>query len=194
MAHAARRLFAERGFEVVTVAEIAALADVSSKTVFNHFPAKEQLHFEYDPLMWRTPAQAVRERLEGESVMDAVRRLLPRPPASPDGSVEAVAAHARTYRDSPALRAYAREMFAGHERALREEIEAEAGSEPGVMAAILLAPVREVWESTLLRIAQGALPGEAAERGGRSSTRRSTCWRGGCRVPRAPTSRRQERA
>ena len=80
IAHAARRLFAERGFEVVTVAEIAALADVSSKTVFNHFPAKEQLHFEHDPLMWRTPAQVVRERAAGEPVMDAVRRVLSRRP------------------------------------------------------------------------------------------------------------------
>ncbi|SNT60903.1 transcriptional regulator, TetR family [Streptosporangium subroseum] len=219
IAHAARRLFAERGFEVVTVAEIAALADVSSKTVFNHFPAKEQLHFEHDPLMWRTPAQVVRERAAGEPVMDAVRRVLSRAPApsgkGPDaGAVppgggtdagagpseegpgaappaatrdagpfsteartgagmaasevfdaEAVAVHARIYRDSPALRAYAREMFAGHERALREVIEAEDGPEPGIMAAILLAPVREVWEATLLRIAEGAAFDEAAEQG-----------------------------
>ena len=45
IAAAARRLFAERGFEAVTVAEIARAADVAEKTVFNHFATKEHLAF-----------------------------------------------------------------------------------------------------------------------------------------------------
>ena len=43
IAETARRLFAERGFEQVSVAEIARTADVSEKTVFNYFPTKEDL-------------------------------------------------------------------------------------------------------------------------------------------------------
>src|SRR6185295_8932661 len=43
IAETARRLFSERGFEQVSVAEIARTADVSEKTVFNYFPTKEDL-------------------------------------------------------------------------------------------------------------------------------------------------------
>src|SRR3954447_12339619 len=43
IAHAAMSLFAAHGFDAVTVADVARAADVSEKTVFNYFPAKEDL-------------------------------------------------------------------------------------------------------------------------------------------------------
>ena len=45
IAAAAMALFVARGFDAVTVAEVARAADVSEKTVFNYFPAKEDLVF-----------------------------------------------------------------------------------------------------------------------------------------------------
>ena len=45
IARAAWKLFKRRGFDAVTVADIAAEAGVSEKTVFNYFPAKEDLVF-----------------------------------------------------------------------------------------------------------------------------------------------------
>src|SRR5919197_1129588 len=46
IADTALRLFVERGFERVTVAEVAEAAGVSEKTVFNYFPTKEDLFFD----------------------------------------------------------------------------------------------------------------------------------------------------
>jgi len=43
IAQAAMALFVEHGFDAVTVADVARAADVSEKTVFNYFPAKEDL-------------------------------------------------------------------------------------------------------------------------------------------------------
>src|SRR5215213_2476040 len=65
IAAAAMGLFLARGFDDVTVAEIAAAADVSEKTVFNYFPAKEDLVFAraHDRLAERV--DAIRNRPPG---------------------------------------------------------------------------------------------------------------------------------
>ena len=49
----AMRLFAGRGYDATTVADVAAAAEVSSMTVFRYFPAKEDLVMadEYDPVI-----------------------------------------------------------------------------------------------------------------------------------------------
>ena len=75
IATTARRLFAERGFDSVTVAEIAAAADVSEKTVFNHFPTKEDLAFAGREQGLLRLVADIRERPPGASVLDAFRAL-----------------------------------------------------------------------------------------------------------------------
>ena len=84
----ATRLFVERGFDHVTVDEIAAAADVGRMTVFNHFPRKEDMFFDRDE--------------EGrEMLRDALRRRDPRV-----GPIEAyrLLAHRLAIEDSPFVR------------------------------------------------------------------------------------------
>ena len=73
IATAAQRLFAERGYDAVTVAEIAAAAVVSEKTVFNHFATKEELVFADRAEGLARLVAAIRERPAGTSVLDVFR-------------------------------------------------------------------------------------------------------------------------
>src|SRR3954449_805666 len=75
IAGTARRLFAERGFDAVTVAEVAAAADVSEKTVFNHFPTKEDLAFAGREEGIAQFVTAIAERPPGSSVLDVFRAM-----------------------------------------------------------------------------------------------------------------------
>jgi len=69
---AALDLFASQGYRETTIAQIAARADVATRTVTLHFPAKDDLLFADDPF---TP-ESLRARLSSrqpESTLDAVR-------------------------------------------------------------------------------------------------------------------------
>jgi AcrR family transcriptional regulator len=75
IATTARRLFAERGFDAVTVAEVAAAADVSEKTVYNHFPTKEDLAFAGREEGIAQFVAALEQRPPEHSVLDVFRAL-----------------------------------------------------------------------------------------------------------------------
>jgi AcrR family transcriptional regulator len=75
IAASARRLFAERGFDAVTVAEVAAAADVSEKTVFNHFATKEDLAFAGREQGLMLLVADIAERPPSTSVLDVFRAL-----------------------------------------------------------------------------------------------------------------------
>ena len=69
----AQRLFAERGFEAVTIADVAATADVAVQTVFNHFATKEELFFSGRVPFLHGPADAVRSRDTSTGPVTALR-------------------------------------------------------------------------------------------------------------------------
>jgi AcrR family transcriptional regulator len=105
IAAAALELFTARGFDAVTVAEVAAAARVSEKTVFNYFPAKEDLVFERGEERRADLLQEIRDRAPGMSLLDLFRdRTLAFLTRVEYGSVESIVAVPRLVMDSPALR------------------------------------------------------------------------------------------
>jgi AcrR family transcriptional regulator len=72
----ATMLFVQRGFDDVTVTEIAARAGVSPKTVFNYFPRKEDLFLDRLEELSALVAAAVREAPAGTSPLAALRALV----------------------------------------------------------------------------------------------------------------------
>src|SRR3954471_6048854 len=72
---AATRLFIERGFDNVTVDEIAEAADVGRMTVFNHFPRKEDMFFDRDEEGRETVREALRQRDSRVSPIETLRLL-----------------------------------------------------------------------------------------------------------------------
>jgi AcrR family transcriptional regulator len=69
-------LFLERGFDEVTVAEVAKAADVAVNTVYNYFPSKEDLLLDEAEERRERLARMVRERRAGESAVRAILRTL----------------------------------------------------------------------------------------------------------------------
>lgn len=117
------QLFAERGFDRVTVAEVAAAAGVSEKTVFNYFPTKEDLFFDEVPRREAALREAIRGRAPGETILAALRRHQMsecRRLTSPG-----FATFARVIEESQALQAKELEVMARFVHALTEELQSE---------------------------------------------------------------------
>ncbi len=138
---AAAELFAERGFDAVSVMEIAKRAGVVEKTVFNHFPVKEGLVFDADPPMRAALLDAVRRRPAGESVSAAAGSFVVAA-VSLLGSPEAadgVAQMARIIRGSRTLQIREREILGELTKALAELIADETTARPDQMEPWLAA-------------------------------------------------------
>ncbi|MGY2010839.1 TetR/AcrR family transcriptional regulator [Nocardia gipuzkoensis] len=161
ISHHATLLFLEHGFEKVTIADIAAAAQVAKMTVTNYFPRKEDLALDLHEVFVDQLARVVRERAFGESASAALRR----------DYLAAVTRHdpvvgfsgpefARMITDSPALMARLREFHDERERALAAALAAETGTAdtditPRVAAALLGGVHRVLFDETLRRTLDG---------------------------------------
>jgi len=133
IADTAHRLFADRGFDAVTVAQIARAANVSEVTVFNYFPTKEDLFFGGMQFFEEKLLDAVRTRAPGESVLEAFRRpvLAGFPVLAEAERIRSIVAARNLISASPSLEAHEREIVARYTRLLAEQLAEEAGTKPG---------------------------------------------------------------
>lgn len=76
IARVALQLFAERGYDQTTLAEIADAADVSPRTIFAYFQSKEDILFCDEPLLYEQLKRALEERPPGATTVDALRDFI----------------------------------------------------------------------------------------------------------------------
>ena len=181
IADAALRLFAERGFEAVTVNEIAAAADVAKATLFTYFPTKESLVL--DGVGGDDLAAVVRSRPAGRSPLaalhDHARSLAatltagPPPGDGPGPDVDRLVTRVRVIVDSPTLRGGAGGLQDRQRRALAAALaeaygaadpaaDADRGGAAGLMAAQISGAWRALQEAFFVRLAEGTPLDEAA--------------------------------
>ena len=143
----ATAMFAERGFDEVTIAQVAEAAGVAKMTVTNYFPRKEDLVFDRAEAVIRSLADVITARAPGESLLAAIRRDYAQRVARADPTLGLSSPEfARMIAGSPVLAGRAREMLDLRERALGDAIAAETGADDPQqrVVAALLASVHRV--------------------------------------------------
>jgi AcrR family transcriptional regulator len=161
IAQTAMKLFAARGFDAVTVADVARAADVSEKTVFNYFPAKEDLVLHGGEERRAALVDAIRTRPPGASIVEPFRagtmEFIDRVQRDPVESIVVVprlVAGSKTLRDG---------LFLGWEReaatlapVIAEEVGAPEGDlVPAVVARALAWTHRVVFRAAFTRLLAG---------------------------------------
>jgi AcrR family transcriptional regulator len=168
IARVAMKLFAGRGFDEVTVAEVAEAAGVSEKTVFNYFPAKEDLVWPHGEERITALIEEIRARPAGGSIVEPFRvtthRFLDRVGS---GDVDEILTRPRLIMQSPALR---NRLFSWWEQeaALLAPVVAEAAGDkddrvvPAVVARTLAWTHRITFRTALNRLLDGEDPKRVA--------------------------------
>lgn len=168
---AATALFLRRGFDQVSVSDIAEAADVARPTVFAHFPRKEDLFFDRYPEVAGQLTRAIRERPAGTSAVSALRDTLvavAQAGQAPYGLNVDMIPWWHTVAASRALQARARELADQLATQLAQAMAATGTAEPELAAALAVAAYRTVHLQAVRAILAGQdAPTVAARHPGR---------------------------
>jgi len=136
----ALELFAERGYDQTTLAEIAEAADISPRTVFSYFPSKEDILFCTESGYIENVREALQQRPAGTNTVDALREFISSmPPPDEQGLLRK-----RVVAASPDLQLKLRAHIGLLEGVLAESFAKDLGAgpddvRPGLIAASMTA-------------------------------------------------------
>lgn len=141
LADAALALFAERGYDATTIADIAERAGVSPRTFFAHHPSKEHVLFCGDDEQLADLGSAITGRPAGQDTLAALRDWIV---AQLEGwNLEEVATREglrrRVIDATPVLHAHERQLMARFEVVLRAAVAVDLGETPDDMRPRLVA-------------------------------------------------------
>jgi AcrR family transcriptional regulator len=163
IASTAARLFAEWGYEHVSVLEIADAADVSEQTIYNHFPTKSQLVLDRDHELRDQLTIAIRRRAPGVSPAAAIRdvalSLLDALRAMDGEQARGGLGYLSTR--SPAVRRLALEMTDRHADAIAEVLAAEPNGPPPAVAKVQAIALAWIIQSITDLAGQGTAAGRS---------------------------------
>jgi AcrR family transcriptional regulator len=166
---AALRLFGERGFDAVTVDDIAAEADVSRRTFFRYFASKEDILLADHFVQLARLREAITARPPDEPVLTALRNALLSMSSDFEDRKEMVILRGRIMRETPSLQARSLVHQKTWEEAMQQMVAERLGVDPtldlrpGVVSATTLAAMRVAFQTWLSSGAKGDLIAMTAE-------------------------------
>lgn len=160
----AMAMFAERGFDRVTISEVAETAGVSKMTVTNYFGRKEDLVFDRAEEIITSLADAIAGRSYGESLLAAIRRDYDERLAAGDVTLGPPTENfARMVEGSHVLTSRWLELADLREKALAAVFAAETGiddPQQRIVAAQLASVHRVLFQESTRRLLAGQTPDE----------------------------------
>ncbi len=131
----ALQLFAERGYDETTLADIADAADVSRRTIFAYFQSKDDILFCDEPLLYERLEQTLTERPPGATTVDALREFV----SAASASDEQARLRKRIIGANEGLRLSERARSAPLERLVAESIARDLDAGPDDVRPLLIA-------------------------------------------------------
>jgi len=136
---AAMKLFAERGFEATTIADIAEAADISPRTFYSYFSAKEEAIFQKFDMAFEEFSRAMRERPPGTTALEALRTWIEDSIQDYAPSPETMRLEAKLRRESPAVAACDLRHVRMFEERLAEAVAEDLDEAPDALRPRLVA-------------------------------------------------------
>jgi AcrR family transcriptional regulator len=157
IARASLRLFAERGYDETTLAEIAEAADVAPRTIFAYFDSKEDILFSEESGVVTELKRRLDERPAGATTVDALREFV----ACMESPDEDAKLRKKVIMSNPGLQMKMRARHVQLEPILAESIARDLGTDrDDIRPMLIAASMKAAFESVSDRFFEAESGGE----------------------------------